>query len=155
MNAEIDSRLAVGSTYTVQTGAKLASEAVSPGVNGASTRVVSDSGAMPINTGTEKTEESSNSGLLQRTAKVDEVPVAAAVNEAANTIEDFIGKNQRNLSFERDLDSGVMVISVIDKESNDVIRKIPGEEAIAIAKRIRELHDEITTSQGVFFEKEV
>jgi flagellar protein FlaG len=96
----------------------------------------------------------SESRLAQSVAEKPSVTVEE-LNQAADTIEEFLGRNQRNLSFERNLDSGKMVISVIDGESQDVIRKIPSEEAIQIASKIEGLRDELIPSSGVIFERQV
>lgn len=96
----------------------------------------------------------SESGFAQ--SPVRDTPVSTEeFNQAADTIEKFLGRNQRDLSFERNLDSGKMVISVIDGQSQDVIRTIPSEEAIQIASKIEDLQDELIPSSGMIFERQV
>ena len=45
---------------------------------------------------------------------------------------------QRNLSFSIDEDSGVSVVRVIDSESGDVIRQMPSEAWVKMARQISE-----------------
>jgi flagellar protein FlaG len=107
--------------------------------------------------------EQSNVGQYQAVAEsrlnqssVRETSVSVEeLNQASDTIEEFLGRNQRNLTFERNLESGQMVISVIDGQSKDIIRKIPSEEAIEVASRIKDLQDELIPSSGVIFERKV
>jgi flagellar protein FlaG len=95
------------------------------------------------------------SKLSQSSPVKDSSVSVEELNQAADTIEEFLGRNQRNLTFERNLDSGKMVISVIDRESKDIIRTIPSEEAIEVASRIKDLQDELIPSSGVIFERKV
>ena len=58
----------------------------------------------------------------------------AAVSELSNAMQSV----QRNLNFSIDEDSGQTVVKVIDSSSNEVIRQFPSEEALALARRMRE-----------------
>jgi flagellar protein FlaG len=46
--------------------------------------------------------------------------------------------SSRNLSFNVDQEAGRTVIKVLDSESGDVIRQIPSEELVELAKRMQE-----------------
>jgi len=48
---------------------------------------------------------------------------------------------QRELQFSVDKDSGRTVITVMDKETQEVIRQIPGEEALHFARKFQEEAD--------------
>ena len=48
---------------------------------------------------------------------------------------------QRELQFSVDKDSGRTVITVMDKETQEVIRQIPGEEALHFARKFHEEGD--------------
>jgi flagellar protein FlaG len=50
----------------------------------------------------------------------------------------YVQNLQRDLQFEVDLDLGHTVISVVDRSTNEVIRQIPSEEAVARAQRLQE-----------------
>ncbi len=65
----------------------------------------------------------------QRSSESD---VASAVEK----LNDFASKNASDLNFSKDQDTGKTIVKVVDKATDAVIREIPSEEAIAIAKSI-------------------
>jgi len=69
---------------------------------------------------------------------VSQQELTAAVGQIANYVQNV----QRNLNFSVDEASGETVIKVIDSESSEVIRQIPSEEMLALARRLRELNGE-------------
>lgn len=58
---------------------------------------------------------------------------------AAEKINEFIESFTRDLQFTIDRDSERVVLKVVDRKSGDVIRQIPSEEALKIAKALDEL----------------
>lgn len=58
------------------------------------------------------------------------------VADAVDKLNDFATKNAADLNFSKDQDTGKTVVKVVDKVTDAVIRQIPSEEAIAIAKSI-------------------
>lgn len=75
-------------------------------------------------------------------------PDVEAVKKAAESINAFIKSTQRNLEISVDKDTGIVVVKVVDKESGEVIRQIPAEETLAIAKHLDSV-------QGVLFRSKV
>lgn len=69
-------------------------------------------------------------------------PDRDAVDQAVSSMNSFVQNLQRDLQFEVDLDLGQTVISVVDRSTNEVIRQIPSEEAVARAQRLREQFDD-------------
>ena len=65
-------------------------------------------------------------------------PDRDAVDQAVSNMNSFVQNLQRDLQFEVDLDMGHTVISVVDRSTNEVIRQIPSEEAVARAQQLRE-----------------
>jgi flagellar protein FlaG len=57
-------------------------------------------------------------------------------------LSSYVQNVQRNLNFSIDESSGQTVIKVIDSESEEVIRQIPSEEMLALARRLNELNGE-------------
>jgi flagellar protein FlaG len=47
------------------------------------------------------------------------------------------------------------VVTVLDSDSGDVIRQIPSEEILVLAKRIQELQQDIGSSVGVLIDNQV
>jgi len=66
------------------------------------------------------------------------------ISDAVKEINNFFQSAQRSLGFSIDEASGHMVMQIKDTATNEVIRQIPGEDAIKLAKRL----DDIT---GVLF----
>lgn len=64
---------------------------------------------------------------------VVEVPKIESVTRQIDT---FLRSTNRALQFRVDNASGRMVVSVTDAETGEVIRQVPGEEALRLAERI-------------------
>ena len=59
--------------------------------------------------------------------------------EAADAVNDFIKITNNSLQFSVDSDTGISFIKVIDTSTDEVIRQIPSEEMLAIAKALDSL----------------
>jgi flagellar protein FlaG len=64
------------------------------------------------------------------------------LNEAVEELNEHVQTVQRKLQFSIDEESGRTVIKVLDPESKEVIRQIPPEEAIALARNLDRLAEE-------------
>lgn len=72
------------------------------------------------------------------TDKTNAKPDAATLSDALGKLNDSV-KNYANgssLQFSVDPDSQTQIVKVIDTQTKDVIRQIPSEQAIALAKAI-------------------
>ena len=78
---------------------------------------------------------SSSAQAVQPSSTVAKEDVQAAVEQ----MKDFAQVMSRQLQFDVDDDSGRTVVRVLDKESGDVIRQIPSEEVLALARHMKEL----------------
>lgn len=95
-------------------------------------------------------EESKASRLEQRNqaeaealrAKVDEL------NQNAQSI-------RRSLRFDVDNDTGITVITVRDRETDEVIRQIPSEELLELARYFAEVSEGQGESKGLLLRAEV
>lgn len=68
--------------------------------------------------------------------KADDQKSVQQVESAVSKISDFVQNFQRDLQFSVDKDSDRLVVKVVDSETQEVIRQIPSEEALRIAKRL-------------------
>lgn len=70
----------------------------------------------------------------------NKAPVPSAdpelVRKAAEQINKFIQSSSRNLQFSVDQNNNRIIVKVVDKETGEVIRQIPGEETLAIANSL-------------------
>lgn len=58
------------------------------------------------------------------------------VQQALEEIQKAVEPVARNLQFSIDKETGKTIVTVVDSATNQVIRQIPGEEVLAIAKAI-------------------
>ena len=70
--------------------------------------------------------------------EADRLPDAKAVNNAALAIESYLKSNGRELEFRVDDASGQMVVSVLDAVTGDLIRQVPGEAVLRMARALKE-----------------
>jgi flagellar protein FlaG len=84
------------------------------------------------------------SGPLEK----DKKPDKQKLNEVVKNMNDFLQMVRRTLQFSVDDESGEMVIQIKDAETNQVIRQIPSEEMIKLAKQMDKL-------KGLLFEDKV
>jgi len=59
---------------------------------------------------------------------------AAAVRDAVKTANEAVRQVATNLRFETDDSTGAMVVRVIDSETQKVLRQMPSEEMLSLAK---------------------
>ena len=70
---------------------------------------------------------------------VAEQVTPGSVNEAVSAINAQVQRVSQNLRFSVDQDSGRVVVKVVDGETDQVIRQIPSEEALAISHSLDKL----------------
>lgn len=75
-------------------------------------------------------------------------PERERVVEAIKRIQEFVDETQRGLQFSIDEDTGRTVVKVIARHSGEVIRQLPSEEALELAKRLQD-------AGGILFSKQV
>ena len=71
---------------------------------------------------------------LPRPAPPDPVDLSR-VTEGLNR---YLTNSQRNLNFRFDESSGRTIITVVNPETNEVVRQIPPEELLSLARTMRE-----------------
>ena len=87
------------------------------------------------------------SALTQEKAEKQELAVKD-MQELVDNLNESREISSRNLSFNVDQEAGRTVIKVVDSESGDVIRQIPSEELVELAKRMKEQADSGTESSS-------
>ena len=79
-----------------------------------------------------------------RTQDLQETPIATQnvqssreqLKEAVKATNDFVSLVNNAVEFSLDDDTGITVVKVIDKNTKEVVRQIPSEEMLAIAKAL-------------------
>lgn len=75
------------------------------------------------------------------------------LEKAVSNISDYVQNLERSLSFSVDEISGKTVITVTDPENDEVLRQIPSEELLEVARHYAEL--EASEGKGVLIEEQV
>lgn len=75
-------------------------------------------------------------------------PSGEQLTQAVKQIQDVIKQTANSLQFSIDKDSGTTVVKVVDTESKKVIRQIPSEEVLAIAKALDKLQGLLVKQQA-------
>lgn len=63
-------------------------------------------------------------------------PTPERVQQAVQQIQSYLNDSQRQLQFQVDDASGRTIVRVVNPETNEVIRQIPGEEMLKLARAI-------------------
>ena len=90
---------------------------------------------------TRPTAEPQAMARMKASAKQSE-PAEAPANASASS--------KTRLRFDVDEPSGRMVVSIVDKDTSEVVRQIPAEEMLAIARQIEERLRDSGDLQGLF-----
>ena len=88
-----------------------------------------------------QTTVSAPSPVAQKTAAADVAPQAPSperVEQAVQQVNDAFSQKGQNLyaAIERDKETGINVVKVLDKNTEEVISQFPSKEIIAIAEAI-------------------
>ena len=90
-----------------------------------------------------------NAPQPQPQSSVEDIEVAVA------KLSDFVQSVQRNLSFSVDDITGDTVITVTDRQTEEVVRQIPGQYLLDLARNLNELQEKLESSKGNLFEARV
>ena len=75
----------------------------------------------------------------QPTSTENTPPLSAQeITRAVDSIKQLSQQIDRNLQFHVDEGTGKTVVTVLDKETEEVIRQIPSEELLSVAQRLKE-----------------
>ena len=84
----------------------------------------------------------------QEVSAADQEAVKERLESSVSQLKDLVQAVQRDLQFSIDDFSGRTVITVLDSKTEEIIRQIPSEEVLALAKSIDSM-------KGVLFSAEV
>lgn len=113
-------------------------------IDSAATTVVLQPGAswpVPKPEKPEKAADTLRTGQLAPAAQSEAKeapPTAETLQAVVKQIESFLKGSERSLQFSVDETTGRTVISVRDAASGDLIRQIPGEDAMRVARALAE-----------------
>ena len=76
------------------------------------------------------------------------VAAAAQVERAAQAVSEMLRPMARGLAFSYDHTSGDTVVQIIDTDTNEVLRQIPNEEMLAIARALDRMQGLLINSRA-------
>ncbi|CAI3807708.1 hypothetical protein GLGCALEP_04798 [Pseudomonas sp. MM221] len=69
------------------------------------------------------------------------------LESAVNAIQDFVKASERQLDFSIDDSTGQVVVKVIARQSGEVIRQLPSEEALKLAENLKDANSLLFNTQ--------
>lgn len=100
----------------------------------------------------------SETPVVQSKAQSEQVKLPISAEDLGQAVEDinqFVNSQGRTLNFSVDEESGKPVVKVIDFETKEVIRQIPSEEVLTMAKAIKKLQEDLGSATGLMFDKTI
>lgn len=70
-------------------------------------------------------------------AASDEAAGSTSLDQAVRDLNAYVQNVQRSLQFDLDDESGHTVVRVLDAETDEVIRQMPSEEVLALARHLK------------------
>ncbi len=108
-----------------------------------------------INTATRGSGTDKDASASVQDAGGSSTPSKEELGSAVESINQFVSAQMRTLNFSVDESSGKAVVKVIDFETKDVIRQIPGEEVLKMASAIKRLQDDLGSAMGLLVNNQV
>ena len=99
-----------------------------------------DSSVKNANDATRQAEKPLGSSGASTVAETKDTKNPDDLQQAVSKLNDYVQNMQRDLQFSLDQESGTMVVKVIDTKSEKVIRQIPNEETLRLARNLVEQH---------------
>lgn len=94
--------------------------------------------------------EGSRAAVSQETSKPADT---TALEPALRELSDHMRQNQADVVFQYDKDSGLTYFKIVSAKTGEVIRQVPAEEIITMARKLRELANP-KDAQGVLMDQE-
>tara|TARA_B110000881_G_scaffold61452_1_gene52939 strand:+ start:134 stop:598 length:465 start_codon:yes stop_codon:yes gene_type:complete len=95
-----------------------------------------------------KAENKINAQQKQETSEAD-------INKALEVVSSFINSTQKQVNFSHDNSSGRMIITVTDKDTQEVINQFPSEKIVSMAEKIKELQQDVESISGLLIDSRV
>ncbi|MCW9023764.1 MAG: flagellar protein FlaG [Gammaproteobacteria bacterium] len=75
------------------------------------------------------------------------------LEEVVSHLKEYVQNTQRDMDFSVDDETGRFVVKVIDSQTNEVIRQIPSEEMLSIARHLVDYMEETSVRKGFLIER--
>ncbi len=87
--------------------------------------------------------------------QIADKPQQREIEDAVAEINDAVVSQGRQLNFSVDEDSNRSVVKVTDSETGELIRQVPSDEVLKLARRLQDMQSDVGAAVGVLFNKEV
>jgi len=77
------------------------------------------------------------------------------INKALDVVSSFINSSKKQVNFSHDNSSGKMVITVTDKDTQEILNQFPSEKVISMAEKIKELQQDVESISGLLIDRRV
>jgi len=94
--------------------------------------------SQPVDSSVKSVADATQSAGVSVVGEADAVKASDHLKQAVSQLNDHVQNIQRDLQFNIDIESGVIVVKVIDAKSDKLIRQIPTEETIKLAQSLVE-----------------
>lgn len=101
----------------------------------------------PASAGTERKRNADPDGH-QPNSQSGPAPTRQQLTETVQDLNQSLREYNTRLQFEIDDQSQQMVVQIVDRETKEVIRQIPSEKALALAKFFKEMEDNQLTERS-------
>jgi flagellar protein FlaG len=92
--------------------------------------------AQPQETAPEKVQRERGAGVFSTETKQDEKKVAP--EEILDKITAMTDNGTHSVRFEMDKDVNTLVVKIYDRETDELVRQIPAEELLGVAKTLKD-----------------
>ncbi|MBU2869977.1 flagellar protein FlaG [Colwellia sp. E2M01] len=99
----------------------------------------------------EITEESTEAAKSAEESKL----TVEEVDKALEVVASFLQNTSKQVDFSSDNNAGKIVITVTDKDTQEVINQFPSEKIISMAEKIQSLHQEVESISGLLVDSHV
>ncbi len=87
--------------------------------------------------------------------KEDEKQKTEELEQAFETVSEFMSLYNRNVNFSLDEGSDKTIIKVFDSDSKELIKQFPSEDLLEMARKIHEVRQDIDLKTGIFLDEKV
>ena len=102
----------------------------------------------------QKNENLTTEESIAKSTKEEDIS-SKDVEQALDIVASFLHSTSKQVDFSSDNKAGKTVITVIDKETQEVINQFPSEKIISMAEKIQALHQEVESISGLLIDSHV
>lgn len=95
----------------------------------------------------------SDAAAVKQVQTATQQPSAEQLQTAINTVNRSLKNSNQNVQFSLDADTNKMVVRMVDAETGEVIRQVPSDAVLAIARSIDQYQQSHQLQHGLLFQQ--